>query len=69
MERPILLRPIEQQLYRRKTLHEQGHTATSAVFRDALYQVARKSEDPLTIDLTRSTYFRSGEETRLFCGL
>jgi hypothetical protein len=50
-------------------LHEQGHTAISAVFRGALYQGACKIEDPLTIDLTRSTYSRSGQEIRLFCGL
>jgi len=63
-----LLRPRAQQLYRTKTLHEQGHTATSTVFRDALYQSAFKIEDPLTIDLTHSTYSRSGQEIRLFCG-
>lgn len=52
----LLLRPRAQELYSTKTLLEQGYTATSAVFRDALYQGVRKIEDPLTMDLTRSTY-------------
>lgn len=69
MECPLLLRSRAHQLHHTKTLHEQGHTATSAVFRDSLCQGARKIEDPLTIDLTRSTYSRSGQEIRSFCGL
>lgn len=69
MECPDLLCPRAQQLHHTKPLHEQGHSATSAVFRDALYQGVCKTEDPLTIDLTRSTYSISGQEIRLFCGL
>lgn len=68
-ERPLLRRPRAQQFCRTKTLREQGRIAIYVVFRDALYQGACKIEDPLTIDLTRSTYSRSGQEIRLFCGL
>ena len=56
MECPLLLSPTAQQLRHTKTLHEQGHTATSTVVRDALCQGACKIEDPLAIDLTRATY-------------
>jgi hypothetical protein len=69
MERPFLRSPRAQQFCHTKTLREQGHIATSAVFRYALYQGARKIENPLTIDLTCSAYSRSGQEIGLFCGL